>query len=224
MFPTQKKSCGNTPPLPIPPSSSPPKHVSGPGMHSWPLGGFGGLGYNVFGVEEGREGNQFSAACSIITSLTPEIVDAQRDGRIFGFALDPQEESISTELAGTAITVRNSRKLLEGMLLDAGVRVPPAPELLEETVAATHGPTPGDARPFGMVLAISPTEFIVVGQGAQVDFHKPGCEIEFDAVRELVVTDAGLTEGRFLNGDERLEILSDKHISAVRVSLLVSAG
>ena len=188
------------------------------------IGGFGGLGYNVFGVEEGREGNQFSAACSIITSLTPEIVDAQRDGRIFGFALDQEEESISTELAGTAITVRNSRKLLEGMLLDAGVRVPPPPELLEETVAATHGPTPGDARPFGMVLAISPTEFIVVGQGAQVDFHKPGSEIELDAVRELVITDSGLAEGRFLNGDERLEILSDKHISAVRVSLLVNAG
>jgi len=188
------------------------------------IGGFGGLGYNVFGVEEGREGNQFSAACSIITSLTPEIVDAQRDGRIFGFALDPEEESISTELAGTSITVRNSRKLLEGMLLDAGVRVPPAPELLEETVAATHGPTPGDARPFGMVLAISPTEFIVVGQGAQVDFHKPGCDVELDSVRELVVTNAGFQEGRFLNGDERLEILSDKHITAVRVRILTTTS
>ncbi|MCQ6271467.1 DUF5597 domain-containing protein [Pseudarthrobacter sp. R1] len=187
------------------------------------IGGFRGLGYNVFGVEEGREGNQFSTACSIITSLTPEIVDGQRDGRIFGFALDPDEESIRADLMDTGITVRNSRKLLEGMLLDAGVRVPPAPELLEETVAATHGPTPGDARPFGMVLAINPTEFIVVGQGAQVDFHKPGCDVELDSVRELLVTDAGLQEGRFLNGDERLEILSDKHISAVRVRLLVSA-
>lgn len=188
------------------------------------IGGFGGLGYSVFGVEEGREGNQFSAAGAIITSLTSEIVDAQRDGRILGFALDPDEDSISTELTGTAITVRNSRKLLEGMLLDAGVRVPPAPELLEETVAATHGPTPGDARPFGMVLAINPNEFIVVGQGAQVDFHKPGCEVELDSVRELVVTDAGLREGRFLNGDERLEILSDKHITAVRVRILTTTS
>lgn len=188
------------------------------------IGEFGGLGYNVFGVEEAREGNQFSTACSIITSLTPEIVDAQRDGRAFGFALDPDQESTSTELAGIEITVRNSRKLLEGMLLDAGVRVPPAPELLEETVAATHGPTPGDGRPFGMVLAINPNEFIVVGQGAQVDFHKPGYEVEVDAVRELVVTEAGLRKGRFLNGDERLEILSDKYISAVRVSLLVTAN
>jgi hypothetical protein len=188
------------------------------------IGGFGGLGYNVFGVEEGREGNQFSTACSIITSLTPEIVDAQRDGRIFGFALDPDEESIRTDLVGTGITVRNSRKLLEDMLLDAGVRVPPAPELLEETVAATHGPTPGDARPFGMVLAINPTEFIVVGQGAQVDFHKLGCDVELDSVRELVMTDAGPQEGRFLNGDERLEILSDKHISAVKVRLLITTS
>ena len=188
------------------------------------IGGFGGLGYNVFGVEEGREGNQYSTACSIITCLTPEIVDAQRDGRIFGFALDPDQESLSTSVAGTDITVRNSRKLLEGMLLDAGVRVPPAPELLEETVAATHGPTPGDARPFGMVLAINATEFIVVGQGAQVDFHKAGCDVELDSVRELLVTDSGLSEGRFLNGDERLEILSDKHITAVKVRILVNAG
>ena len=188
------------------------------------IAGFGGLGYNVFGVEEGREGNQFSTACSIITSLTPEIVDAQRDGRIFGFALDPDQESNSTELVGTEITVRNSRKLLEGMLLDAGVRVPPAPELLEETVAATHGPTPGDTRPFGMVLAINPTEFIVVGQGAQVDFHKPGSEVELDSVRELVLTSTGLQEGRYLNGDELLEILSDKYISAVRVRLLITTS
>ncbi|WP_285241634.1 DUF5597 domain-containing protein [Pseudarthrobacter sp. MEB009] len=188
------------------------------------IGGFGGFGYSVFGVEEGREGNQFSTVCNIITCLTPEIVDAQRDGRIFGFALEQDEESFSNGLVGTTITVRNSRKLLEGMLLDAGVRVPPAPELAEETVAATHGPTPGDVRPFGMVLAINPAEFIVVGQGAQVDFHKPGCDVELDSVRELVVTDAGLREGRFINGDERLEILSDKHITAVRVRLLITAS
>jgi len=188
------------------------------------IGGFGGLGYNVFGVEEGREGNQFSTASRIITSLTPEIVDAQRDGRIFGFALDQDEDSISAEMAGVAITVRNARKLLENMLLDAGVRVPPAPELDGETVAATHGPTPGDSRPFGMVLAISSSEFIVVGQGAQVDFHKPGSEVELDSVRELVLTDTGLQEGRYLNGDERLEILSDKYISAVLVRLLVTTS
>lgn len=188
------------------------------------IGGFGGLGYNVFGVEEGREGNQFSTASKIIASLTPEIVDAQRDGRIFGFALDQDEDSISAEIAGVAVSVRNARKLLENMLLDAGVRVPPAPELPGETVAATHGPTPGDGRPFGLVLAINPSEFIVVGQGAQVDFHKPDADVELDTVRELVLTDTGLQEGRYLNGDERLEILSDKHISAVRVRLLITTS
>ena len=188
------------------------------------IGGFGGLGYNVFGVEEGREGNQFSTASKIIASLTPEIVDAQRDGRIFGFALDQDEDSISAEIAGVAVSVRNARKLLENMLLDAGVRVPPAPELPGETVAATHGPTPGDGRPFGLVLAIKPSEFIVVGQGAQVDFHKPDADVELDTVRELVLTDTGLQEGRYLNGDERLEILSDKHISAVRVRLLITTS
>ena len=188
------------------------------------IGGFGGLGYNVFGVEEGREGNQFSTASRIITSLTPEIVDAQRDGRIFGFALDQDEDSISAEMAGVAITVRNARTLLENMLLDAGVRVPPAPELPGETVAATHGPTPGDGRPFGMVLAINPSEFIVVGQGAQVDFHRSGSEVELDSVREMVLTDTGLQEGRYLNGDERLEILSGKYISAVRVRLLITTS
>ena len=188
------------------------------------LGAFGGLGYNVFGVEEGREGNQFSAACGFIRSLTPEIVDAQCYGRIFGFALDQDEASVSAEIAGIAVTVRSARKLLEGMLLDAGVRVPPASELPGETVAAIHGPTPGDSRPFGLVLAVNPNEFIIVGQGAQVDFHKPGADVELDSVRELVLTDAGLQDGRYLNGDERLEILSDKHIGAVRVRLLISAS
>jgi hypothetical protein len=74
-----------------------------------------------------------------------------------------------------------------------------------------------------MVVAINPTEFIVVGQGAQVDFHKAGCDVELDSVRELMVTGSGLKDGRFLNGDERLEILSDKHITAVRLRILVNA-
>lgn len=186
------------------------------------IGGFGGLGYNVFGIEEGREGNQFSTASRIIKALTPEIVDAQRDGRIIGFALEDDIESVSSELAGITITVRNARKLLEGMLLDAGVRVPPAPELPGETVAATHGPTPGDDRPLGMVLAINSHEFVVVGQGAQMDFHKPGADVELDSIRELVLTDGGLSEGRYINGDERLEILSAEHISVVKVRLLAT--
>ncbi|MGO4235509.1 DUF5597 domain-containing protein [Pseudarthrobacter sp. YAF2] len=186
------------------------------------IGGFGGFGYHAFGVEEAREGNQFSTACRIITSLTTEIVDAQGDNRIFGFALDQDEDCVSADVSGTVITVRNARKLLENMLLDVGVRVPPAPELPGETVAATHGPTPADGRPFGLVLAINPSEFIVVGQGAQVDFHKQGADVELDSVRELVLTDTGVREGRYLNGDERLEILSDRYISAVRVRLLIT--
>jgi hypothetical protein len=38
-----------------------------------------------------------------------------------------------------------------------------------------------------------------------------------------MVTGSGLKDGRFLNGDERLEILSDKHITAVRLRILVNA-
>ena len=184
------------------------------------VGRFNGFGYHVFGLEDGRDGNQYGQACKAILALTNDIVDAQRDGRIFGFALEQDEDAVTTTLAGTSITIRNAATLYTAMLLDAGVVLPPPPELPGETVGAAHGHTPGDGRPFGLIIATGPLEYVVVGQGALLDFKKEGSELEVDSVRELRLTEEGWQEGRVLNGDERLQVLPGDKISASRIRLL----
>ena len=187
------------------------------------VAGFGGFGYHVFGLEDGREGNQYGEACRAILALTDDIVDAQRDGNIFGFALEPDDDAVRTTFGSIAVTVRNAAKLYSEMLLDVGVVLPPAPELPGETVDAAHGHTPGDGRPFGLILATGPLEFIVVGQGAILDFHQAGAELEIDSVRELRLTEDGWQDCRFLNGDERLQVLPGDKIGAARIRLLEPA-
>ncbi|MFJ6535166.1 DUF5597 domain-containing protein [Paenarthrobacter sp. NPDC091711] len=184
------------------------------------VGRFGGFGYHVFGLEDGREGNQYSKACQAILSLNQEIVDAQRDGRIFGFALEQNEDDVVTTFGEITVSIRNAAKLYTAMLLDAGVVLPPPPELPGETEGAAHGHTPGDNRPFGLVIETGPLEFLVVGQGALFDFHKSGSVLEVDSVRELRLTPDGWQEGRLLNGDERLQVLQGDRISASRIKLL----
>ncbi|MFF1252307.1 DUF5597 domain-containing protein [Pseudarthrobacter sp. NPDC058329] len=184
------------------------------------VGRFGALGYQVFGLEDGRPGNQYGLTCRAILALTDQIVEGQRDERIFGFALEQDEDLVTTTLGGISITVRNSAKLYRSMLLDAGVVLPPPPELPGETEGAAHGHTPGDGRPFGLILETGPLEFLVVGQGALFDFHKADSELELDSVRELRLTQDGWRDGRLLNGDERLQILKNDTISASRIKLL----
>ncbi|MFJ5956364.1 DUF5597 domain-containing protein [Paenarthrobacter sp. NPDC092416] len=189
------------------------------------LGRFGGFGYHVFGLEDGREGNQYSMACEAILSLTREIVDAQRDGRIIGFALEQNEDDVVTNFGAITVSIRNAAKLYTAMLLDAGVVLPPPPELPGETDGAAHGHTPGDNRPFGLVIETGPLEYLVVGQGALFDFHTADSVLEVDSVRELRLTPDGWQESRLLNGDERLQVLQGANISAARIKLLeVSRG
>lgn len=184
------------------------------------VGRFGGFGYHVFGLEDARPGNQYSEACRAIVSLTRDIVDAQRDGRIFGFALEQDDDGVETGFGGITVSIRNAAKLYTAMLLDAGVVLPPPPELPGETEGSAHGHTPGDNRPFGLVIQLSPLEFLVVGQGALFDFHQADAALEVDSVRELRLTPNGWQEGRFLNGDERLQVLQSDRISASRIRLL----
>ncbi|MCF3140727.1 DUF5597 domain-containing protein [Paenarthrobacter sp. AR 02] len=184
------------------------------------VGRFGGFGYHVFGLEDGREGNQFSSAAQAIISLTQEIVDAQREGRIFGFALEENEDDVVTEFGSVTVSIRNAAKLYTAMLLDAGVVLPPPPELPGETEGAAHGHTPGDNRPFGLVIETGPLEYLVVGQGALFDFHSKDSVLEVDSVRELRLTPDGWQEGRLLNGDERLQVLQSDRISASFIRLL----
>lgn len=185
------------------------------------VGTHGAIGYHAFGLDDLRPGSQFADACRHLAALAPEIVAAQAEGRILGFALEPDEDAVSTVFGDTVVTVRNAPKLMRGMLLDVGVVLPEPPERESETRAgAAHGIQPADSRSFGIVVALAEDEYLVVGQGAIVDFDRGTVPIEVDAVRELRLTPEGWVDGRVLNGDERLSILAADRISAARIRLL----
>lgn len=184
------------------------------------IGGFDAIGYHVFGVDDVREGSQLFDAFRQILALAPQIVDAQRDGRIMGFALDEGTESVTATLDSMTVVARSAPKLLAKMLLDIGVRLPEPVTRPSESINDSHGPQPADPRPFGIVIATGPLEFVAIGQRAMLDFSRDGSHVEIDSVRELRLRDGNLVEGRLLNGDERLTILGSDAVTAVRITLL----
>ena len=184
------------------------------------VGQYGGIGYQVFGVEDGRPGSQFSVAARAIIASTDTIVDAQRSGTVFAFALSPDDEAATAVIDGITVTVRNAPKLFATMLLDVGVVLPPPGELPDETEGAAHGLTPGDNRVFGLVAGLPDGSFFVLGQGAIVDFSQQHADLEVDWVREQRLLDGRWQDGRILNGDERLTIVPRDRIGAARLRLL----
>jgi hypothetical protein len=107
------------------------------------------------------------------------------------------------------------------MLLDAGVgEPPPPPPPPSETDGSPHGPSPADARPFGIVIAEAEDQFLLVGQGVGLDFHRGADMVEVDAVEEGRFDSGRWVPGRALNGDERLFLLPFDGLGAVRIRLL----
>jgi hypothetical protein len=184
------------------------------------LGEFRAIGYHAFGIDDIRQDSQFTDAMSKLLALTPQIVDAQRDGRIAGFALDDSQDSVTVSLHGLTLVIRNAQKLLARMLLDVGVRLPAPEARANEMRSHSHGEQLADARPFGIVIALGPLEFLVVGQGAVLDFAQDGSAFEIDTVRELRLADGAWVDGRIINGDERLNILGTDTVTAARITLL----
>jgi hypothetical protein len=184
------------------------------------VGAFNAIGYHAFGIDDVRVDSQLFGAMRQLLALTPEIVGAQRDGRIVGFALDDGVDAVTASLEGLAVTIRDAPKLMARMLLDVGVQLPAPAPLPNETTSNSHGEHPGDSRAFGILIATGPREFVAIGQNAMIDFAREGIELEVDSVRELRLSDGAWTEGRILNGDERLNILGSNTVTAARITLL----
>lgn len=178
------------------------------------------LGYHAFGLDDVREGSQYFRGMQYLAAAMPEIVAAQREGRIAGFALDSDVSRTSTVLHDNTIVIRNAPELFARLLLDVGVQLPPPAPLPSETITASHGEQLGDTRTFGILIARGPNEFIAIGQNAMIDFSRDGIELEIDSVTELRLMHGVLADGRILNGDERLNILGSNLITAARIRLL----
>lgn len=184
------------------------------------VGGYDAFGYHVFGVDDVREGSQLHGAFRQLIALAPQILQAQREDRIIGFALDAGTVSLTGRIGETTVVVRSAPAMLADLLLDVGVRLPEPAPLPDENLPTAHAPSPADSRAFGIVLQTGPLEYLAVGQQTMIDFSRDGVVVEIDSLRELRLEDGAWVEGRILNGDERLMILGAHGVTAVRVTLL----
>ena len=191
------------------------------GRMFWALGHHRALGFSVFGVDHARPDGQLARACAVLGEMEDVVTAAQAEGRIAGVLLDEGETEHRFTLGGYDVVARNARALLGRMLLDAGVGEPPAPPPPpSETDGSPHGPSPADARPFGLVIAEAQDQFLLVGQGVGLDFSRGADLVEIDAVEEGRFEAGRWVAGRSLNGDERLFLLPFDGIGAVRIRLL----
>ena len=125
------------------------------------------MGYHAFGIDDVRDESHFFGAMKQLLALTPEIVAAQRDGRIIGFALDDDVDGVTAAVQGLTVVIRNAPKLFARMLLDVGVQLPAPSPLPNEMKSNSHGDQPADSRAFGILIATGPLEFIAIGQNAR---------------------------------------------------------
>jgi hypothetical protein len=187
----------------------------------WALGHHRALGFSVFGIEDGRVDSQLARAYACLRPLAPAIAAAQAEGRIAGILLDEEGPEATFRLGGLEVTARGSWELLGRMLLDAGVQAPPPPPPPpSETDGAAGPPAPRDTRPFGLLIDEEDDTFLLVGRGVTVDFSAPGETVEVDQVQELRLDAGHWSEGRLLNGDERLHVIPLDDLGAARITLL----
>jgi hypothetical protein len=191
------------------------------GRMFWALGHHRALGFSVFGVDHARPDGQLGRACALLGEMEDVITAAQAEGRIAGVLLDDGETEYPFTMGGYDVIARNARALLGRMLLDAGVgEPPPPPPPPSETDGSPHGPSPADARPFGLVIAEAEDQFLLVGQGVGLDFSRGSDLVEVDSVEEGRFESGQWLPGRALNGDERLFLLPFDGLGAVRIRLL----
>ena len=187
----------------------------------WALGHHRAIGFSVFGVDDARPGSRYGRACALLNSMEDIVTAAQAEGRIEGILLEEDETEQRFALGGYDVVARNARALLGQMLLDAGVAEPPAlPPPASETEGAAVGPTPADQRPFGLLIAEAPGQFLLVGQGVSLDFSCGADVVEVDFVEEGRFESGRWVPRRVLNGDERLFLLPADDVGVVRIRLL----
>ncbi|MEP6842141.1 MAG: DUF5597 domain-containing protein [Pseudolysinimonas sp.] len=183
----------------------------------WAIG-LGAFGFSAFGVEDSRPGNRFAQAFGVLGGMVDVITQAQAEGRVTGVLLEAGERQ-EIRCDDLQIVLQGSRSLLQTMLLDAGVQAPPpAVETTSETV---HGlPAPADTRAFGLVIRLTPDDYVIVGQDLTVDFAVPDGTVEVDSVELGRFDDGTWVRTRVVNGDERLSIVPHDEVGIARIRLL----
>ena len=185
---------------------------------------YNAIGYCAFGVEDGRPGNQFFTASTLMVSQTDAIVEAQAAGAIHSISVGEDDRQV-VKIGSYTITIHDTRALFTRVLVDAGVAAPTSrPPLELESTAGPFGPDPAEERAFGAIVQVEEDEFLLLGCGYTVDFAHDSDIVELDHVRELRNENGVWTEGRILNGDEHMRLVPSDGIGGSLVRLLRLTG
>lgn len=184
------------------------------------VGSFGAVGVSIFGVDDLAPDGLIAELLSYLTALTADIASARTEGRLSAVVLEAGELHASTSIGTLTVDVHDGARLLQEMLLDAGVDAPAhAPVLPAETYPGAMVPAAADPRPFVLVVVEREDTLVVVGRGVMIDVRSGSDQFEIDDVEELLIEDGSLIGGRALNGDERLHVLPADRVGAARIRL-----
>ena len=151
------------------------------------IGRFGAIGWSAFGIDGANPDGQVAAVLGFVAGLEDDILRARQNDAVTSVVIEPDTELSEVRIGRLEITVRGTLALFQRMLLDAGVQVPdPEISLPSETTPIAPVPSPGDTRPFGLVLRDG-DELIIIGQGLTLDFVVAESRIEIDFVEEILV-------------------------------------
>lgn len=185
------------------------------------IGTYGAFGWSAYGLDGANPDGQVAATLAFVSALEDEIAQAQLRGSISAVVIEPGVEVEVRQLDGVDITARGALALFQRMLLDAGVQVPAAEQIVpDETLPSAPVTHHGDKRPFALIAGTGEDGFVVVGREVTLDFFAADARIEIDSVEELLLEDGPVIPGRVLNGDERLMILPTDRVGAARIRLV----
>ena len=185
------------------------------------IGTYGAVGWSGYGLDLVNPDAQLAATIAYVAGLESEIAAAALRGGLAAVVLEPGVEVETRHLDGVEITARGARALLRRMLLDAGVNIPDtALEVPDETVASAQIRTGGETRPFALIAAAGDDSFVVIGREVTLDYFAADARVEIDSVQELLLENGLVTDGRVLNGDERLMVLPNDRVGAARIRLV----
>jgi hypothetical protein len=172
----------------------------------WALGKHSAMGFSPFGIEDVDTDSQLAEAYGVLEGMLPQLAEAQADGKVMGILLEDQ--GVETALFG-------------GYQITIG----PAPARRRPEAKAQAEPTsrsPRDTRPYGMILATGPDEFVIIGSGLLLRFTDAGAQpkiVEIGSIDEGRFERGQWVPGRRLNGDEGLLILWPGRIGVLKVRL-----
>jgi hypothetical protein len=186
------------------------------------IGRVSSLGYSIFGIEDVPLDGQIAEAYRWLKPAIPQILQAQADDGVRGFALAPDEVA-SFKIKGWDVKVTGTLDAMKKAMLDAGMAAPEDHRASKPEGRGLRGPTLTDKRPSGMIIATGTDEFLLLGSGFSAGFSLPGAppgSADIESIDEGSFKEGRWLPGRRLNGDERYSPIPVDGLAMVRIKLM----